>query len=362
MPTGSIPTAPAPGGRPATRSIAILPLRLFLGVTFADAGLGKLLSAAYLSSGPQGFAAQARGFAHASPIGWAVRAVALRHPEPVGLLLALAELAVGLLTLAGLACRMAAAGGLAFSLLFFLTASWHTRPFFYGADLPFAMGWLVLLLAGDAGLPSVDRWLARRQRAVTGLRDDRLVAVPLDRVQEVCAAADQRGRCPGMARGCRGQHCPPAPPPAGAGRRARASAVSATSVSAKPPPSPLPTAGQPSSCGSAGPTWWPTAPSARTQAAPSAMTRSRGCWPARATARSSTRAVVPPWSRGPPPAPCPASPCRWARTVGSTSRPPGEFWRRIWSAPVIGFASGRTTMHETVASDAVPRRTACLSE
>jgi len=215
MPTGSIPTAPAPGGRPATRSIAILPLRLFLGVTFADAGLGKLLSAAYLSSGPQGFAAQARGFAHASPIGWAVRAVALRHPEPVGLLLALAELAVGLLTLAGLACRVAAAGGLAFSLLFFLTASWHTRPFFYGADLPFAMGWLVLLLAGDAGLPSVDRWLARRQRAVTGLRDDRLVAVPLDRVQEVCAAADQRGRCPGMARGCCGQHCPLAPRPAG---------------------------------------------------------------------------------------------------------------------------------------------------
>src|SRR6266540_4253031 len=196
MPTGSIPTAPAPGGRPATRSIAILPLRLFLGVTFADAGLGKLLSAAYLSSGPQGFAAQARGFAHASPIGWA-------------------ELAVGLLTLAGLACRVAAAGGLAFSLLFFLTASWHTRPFFYGADLPFAMGWLVLLLAGDAGLPSVDRWLARRQRAVTGLRDDRRVAVPLDRVQEVCAAADQRGRCPGMARGCRGQHCPLAPRPAG---------------------------------------------------------------------------------------------------------------------------------------------------
>jgi thiosulfate dehydrogenase [quinone] large subunit len=215
MSTTSTSTASASSGSPAARSIAILPPRLFLGATFVDAGLGKLLSAAYLGPGPQGFAAQARGFAHASPIGWLVRAIALRHPDPVGLLLALAELAVGLLTLAGLASRTAAAGGLALSLLFFLTASWHTRPFFYGADLPFAMSWLVLLLAGPAGLPSVDRWLARRQRAAAGLRDDRLVAVPLDRVREVCAAADQHGRCPGAARACRGQRCPLIQRPAG---------------------------------------------------------------------------------------------------------------------------------------------------
>jgi thiosulfate dehydrogenase (quinone) large subunit len=215
MSTTPTSTAAASSGRPATRSIVILPLRLFLGATFVDAGLGKLLSAAYLGPGPRGFAAQARGFAHASPIGWLLRAVALRHPEPVGLLLALGELVVGLLTLAGLASRTAAAGGLALSLLFFLTASWHTRPFFYGADLPFAVSWLVLLLAGPAGLPSVDRWLARRQREAAGLRDDRLVAVPLDRVREVCAAADQRGRCPGAARACRGERCPLIRHPAG---------------------------------------------------------------------------------------------------------------------------------------------------
>src|SRR6266542_2638743 len=74
--------------RPATRSLAIVPLRVFLGATFVDAGLGKLLSAAYLGTGPQGFAAQARGFAHGSPIGWLVRAVALPHPVAAGLLLA----------------------------------------------------------------------------------------------------------------------------------------------------------------------------------------------------------------------------------------------------------------------------------
>ncbi len=199
-------------GRPATRAIAILPLRLFLGATFVDAGLGKLLSAAYLGSGPQGFAAQARGFAHGSPIGGLVRAAAVRHPTPAGLLLAVAELAVGLLTLVGLTSRAAAAGGLALSFMFFLTASWHTRPFFYGADLPFAVAWLVLLLAGDAGLPSLDRRLARRQRGLAGLGDDHEVAVPLDRVQQLCAAAASQGGCRAAAgRACRGQQCPLTP-------------------------------------------------------------------------------------------------------------------------------------------------------
>ena len=202
--------------RPATRSLAIVPLRVFLGATFVDAGLGKLLSAAYLGTGPRGFAAQARGFARGSPIGWLVRAVALPHPMAAGLLLAVAELAIGLLTLVGLASRAAAAGGLALSFTFFLTASWHTRPFFYGPDLPFATGWLVLLLAGHAGLPSLDRRLARRQRVLAGLGDDREVAVPLDRVQQVCADAGRQGRCPGaIGRTCRGEQCPLTPRPAG---------------------------------------------------------------------------------------------------------------------------------------------------
>ncbi|HZD38250.1 MAG TPA: TQO small subunit DoxD [Actinomycetes bacterium] len=212
-------------GRPAAPGLVILPLRLFLGLTFVDAGLGKLLSAAYLGHGPQSFVAQARGFAHGSPIGGLVRAVAVAHPTPTGLLLAVAELAIGVLTLAGLLSRAAAAGGLALSLTFFLTASWHTRPFFYGPDLPFAVGWLVLVLAGDAGLPSLDRRLARRQRALAGLGDAREVALPLDRVQQLCAAA-AHGRCAGATgRTCRGQQCPllpqePGPVAIDAGRRA----------------------------------------------------------------------------------------------------------------------------------------------
>lgn len=227
--TSSTPTRTATSsvsGRPAAPGLAILPLRLFLGLTFVDAGFGKLLSAAYLGHGPQSFAAQARGFAHGSPIGALVRGVAVAHPTPAGLLLAVGELAIGVLTLAGLATRAAAGGGLALSLTFYLTASWHTRPFFYGPDLPFAAGWLVLLLAGDAGLPSLDRRLARRQRALAGLGDDRQVALPLDRVQHLCAAAEPNGRCfSASGRACRGQQCPllprePGPVTVDAGRRA----------------------------------------------------------------------------------------------------------------------------------------------
>src|SRR6266511_3984259 len=42
------------------RAWALLPLRLFLGLTFVDAGVGKLLSSAYFGSGSEGFASLAR--------------------------------------------------------------------------------------------------------------------------------------------------------------------------------------------------------------------------------------------------------------------------------------------------------------
>jgi thiosulfate dehydrogenase [quinone] large subunit len=71
---------------------------------------------------------------------------------PIGFLIALAEIAIGLGVITGLAYRLAAVGGAVLSLLFWLTASWATRPYFYGPDLPYAFGWLALALAGDGGL------------------------------------------------------------------------------------------------------------------------------------------------------------------------------------------------------------------
>ena len=71
---------------------------------------------------------------------------------PLGLLIAIAEIAIGLGALTGLAYRLAAAGGAMLSLLFWLTASWTTHPYYYGADLPYAFGWVTLALAGHGGL------------------------------------------------------------------------------------------------------------------------------------------------------------------------------------------------------------------
>ena len=98
---------------------ALLPLRLFLGLTFIDAGLGKLLSPAYFGAGPRGLATLAESFAKGSPLAGPVRAVVLAHPFLFALLLAVLELVAGICTVIGLASRLAAGVGLGLSLAFF---------------------------------------------------------------------------------------------------------------------------------------------------------------------------------------------------------------------------------------------------
>jgi thiosulfate dehydrogenase (quinone) large subunit len=220
--TGS--TMPKPVAPPLTRRAipawALLPLRLFLGVTFLDAGLGKLLSADYFGDGRQGFAALARGFTEGSPLADPVRSVVLEHPFASALLLAALELIVGLLTIVGLATRLAAGAGFALSILFFLTATWRVRPFFYGADLPFAVGWLTLALAGHGGLPSIDATLARRHRAELGLGPADPVSIPFNRVQQLCRHANPDAGCRSAVEGaCQGGGCPLLGGPAEAGAR-----------------------------------------------------------------------------------------------------------------------------------------------
>jgi thiosulfate dehydrogenase [quinone] large subunit len=81
-----------------------------------------------------------------------VTVFALPFPVLVGVLIALAEIAIGLGALTGLLYRASAAGGAALSILFWLTASWGVHPYYYGPDLPYAAGWLTLALAGHGGL------------------------------------------------------------------------------------------------------------------------------------------------------------------------------------------------------------------
>jgi Rieske Fe-S protein len=59
---------------------------------------------------------------------------------------------VGLGLITGLAFRLAAAAGAGLSLLFWLTASWSTAPYFFSPDLPYGFAFLTLALVGDGGL------------------------------------------------------------------------------------------------------------------------------------------------------------------------------------------------------------------
>ena len=93
--------------------LTLIPLRLFLGVTFVYAGVQKLADPAYLrASAPSSVQAQLAAAQRTSPIGGALSVVA-HNAVLFGLLIALGELAVGAATLLGLWTRVAAAGGIA---------------------------------------------------------------------------------------------------------------------------------------------------------------------------------------------------------------------------------------------------------
>ena len=144
---------------------ALLPLRAFLGFTFCFAGLQKLANPGFFqASNPGSIQAQLAGAVRRSPIHALISP--LTHVAiPLGLLIAIAELAIGIGTLLGLWQRLAAAGGVALSLLLFLTVSFHSSPYYTGADIVFVFAWTPLLLAGAGPVLSADAAIAARARA-----------------------------------------------------------------------------------------------------------------------------------------------------------------------------------------------------
>jgi thiosulfate dehydrogenase (quinone) large subunit len=148
---------------PAT---ALLPLRLFLGGTFVYAGIQKLSDPGFLHpEAPTYIGTQLHGFADGTP-GGPLLEPALAHAELAGVAVALLEIAIGVLVLLGFLTRLAAAAGLALNLLLFLTASWHTSPYFLGSDIVFVFAWLPLVLSGAEGQPTIRDLLARRSLAL----------------------------------------------------------------------------------------------------------------------------------------------------------------------------------------------------
>ncbi len=161
-----VPNSPRiEGPRDKMRRLAewiLLPLRLFLGVTFVYAGIQKLTDPQYFNHSASGYIGkQILGFAFGSPIHNFLVYFVVPHATFFGALVAFGELAIGIGTLLGLLLRSAAFFGILLSLMFFLSASWRVYPYFYGADIVFVFCWITMLIAGPemCWLPALDTWL-----------------------------------------------------------------------------------------------------------------------------------------------------------------------------------------------------------
>lgn len=152
----------------ATR-YALLPLRVFLGVTFIYAGLDKITNSAFMKSSGAGSIGETMRSVRDSSAIPALVDLALKNPTGFGYAIAFGELAVGIGTLVGLLSRLAALGGALISLSLWLTMSWASDPYYYGNDLAYLMAWLPLVLAG-APVFSLDAALRARRRPAGGYR------------------------------------------------------------------------------------------------------------------------------------------------------------------------------------------------
>ncbi|MGT2530001.1 DoxX family protein [Streptomyces nojiriensis] len=126
----------------------MLPLRIFLGVTFVYAGLDKLTDSAFLSATGTGSIGDLMHGVRDTAAIPAMVDMALNAPVAFAVAIAVGELLVGLGVLAGLLTRIAAAGGALISLSLWLTVSWAVTPYYYGNDLIYLMAWTPLILAG----------------------------------------------------------------------------------------------------------------------------------------------------------------------------------------------------------------------
>lgn len=168
----SPPPAPPPAKPPLFSSVSerqipgwvILPIRLFLGISFLAAGFDKLTDPTYLNPSASSYVGQQiTEFAPGTPLEGFLLNFAVPNAQLFGVMVMGGELCIGVAVLLGLLTRFSAAMGLLLNLTFFLSATWNVHPFYFGADLPYTFSWLTLLLAGPgpAALDSkVKEWLA----------------------------------------------------------------------------------------------------------------------------------------------------------------------------------------------------------
>ena len=151
----------------------LFPLRAFIAVVFIYGGIYKIADTRFLdATSRQSMHASVLAVRHTSPIGGLLGPV-VDHSFLFGLLMAVAELAVGLGVLLGLWTRVAAAGGMLLAASLWLTVSWGARPWFTSADLVYLFAFTPLLIAGSGGVLSIDAWLAAVAIRLPGRAEDR---------------------------------------------------------------------------------------------------------------------------------------------------------------------------------------------
>jgi thiosulfate dehydrogenase [quinone] large subunit len=159
-------------GRFGQTGWVLLPLRGFLAVVYIYGGVSKIADTRFLDDASvRSMHASVLAIKSSSPIGGLLGPVA-EHSFGFGLLMAFGELGVGLGVLLGLWTRIAAAGGMVLALSLWLTVSWGAVPWFTSADLVYLFAFTPLLLAGAAGVFSLDGWLADAAAAHPGPSED----------------------------------------------------------------------------------------------------------------------------------------------------------------------------------------------
>jgi thiosulfate dehydrogenase (quinone) large subunit len=151
----------------------LLPLRAFLAFVFIYGGLSKIADQRFLdASSPLSMHSSVAAVRSSSPIGGLLGPVQA-HSFAFGLLMAVAELAVGLGVLLGLLTRIAAVGGMLLGLSLWLTVSWNAEPWFTSADLVYLFAFTPLVIAGAGGVLALDAWLDHARATHPGAGEDR---------------------------------------------------------------------------------------------------------------------------------------------------------------------------------------------
>ncbi|MEW2397796.1 DoxX family membrane protein [Streptomyces sp. NPDC046862] len=146
-------------GRRMNLGVVLLPLRVFLGCISIYAGMGKLCDPHYFDGGKRGSMVKWLNTLHPWEVAEPLRQFGLEHPVGAGLVIAFAQVVVGVLTVLGLWQRVAAAFGALLSAALLVTVSWKTVPAYETPDIIYLAAWSPLIIAG-APVYSADGRLA----------------------------------------------------------------------------------------------------------------------------------------------------------------------------------------------------------